>query len=130
MAEKFDELREQLSPEARKRAEERKKELLAEMPLQELRKARELTQQQLARSLGNEQSSISKLEHRTDVYLSTLRSYIEAMGGSLEIRARFPEGAYRINQFEALDESPDEKGSPDERDAAAGRASAAPRSAD
>lgn len=107
MANSFDQLKEQLSPEAREKAEERKKELLAEMPLQELRQARELTQKQLAEELGKEQSSISKMEHRTDVYLSTLRRYIEAMGGSLEIRAQFPEGSYRINQFEELDEAED-----------------------
>ncbi len=49
------------------------------------------------------QSAVSKLERRTDMYLSTLRSYIEAMGGELEIIARFPDRAVRITQFEALD---------------------------
>ncbi len=46
---------------------------------------------------------MSKLERRTDVYLSTLRGYIEAMGGKLEIIARFPNQVVRINQFETLD---------------------------
>ncbi len=46
------------------------------------------------------QSEVSKIEHRTDLYLSTLRSYIEAMGGELDIIARFPDGAIRVSQFE------------------------------
>jgi hypothetical protein len=47
--------------------------------------------------LGVNQSAISKIEKRTDMYLSTLRSYVEAMGGSLEIQAVFPEGAVRVD---------------------------------
>lgn len=103
MSKSFDDLKKKLSPEARKRIDQRKRELLAELPLQELRQAREHTQQQLADSLGVDQSSISKLERRTDMYLSTLRSYVEAMGGELEIRARFPEGHFVIDQLQNLD---------------------------
>jgi transcriptional regulator with XRE-family HTH domain len=69
------------------------------MPLQELRQARKLSQEAIATVLGAKQASISKLEHRTDMYVSTLRSYIEAMGGTLEIVAQFPDGEVRITQF-------------------------------
>ena len=56
----------------------------------------------LAQTLHVDQSAISKLEHRTDMYVSTLRRCIAAMGGQLEIRAVFPEGTVRISQFERL----------------------------
>jgi transcriptional regulator with XRE-family HTH domain len=58
---------------------------------QDLRKARRLTQEQMAKSLGIRQDSTSKLEKRTDLLLSTLRGYVEAMGGKLELRAEFPD---------------------------------------
>jgi len=54
-------------------------------------------------SYTSKQAAVSKLERRTDMYLRTLRSYIEAMGGQLEIIARFPGQAVRIMQFETLD---------------------------
>lgn len=76
--------------------------MLAEMPLQELRQARELSQNTLARLLGVTQPEISKIEKRTDMYLSTIRDYIEAMGGTLEVLASFPEGTVRISQFGEL----------------------------
>lgn len=88
-----------MSPAARARAEERTKHILKDMPLNELRHAKELSQEQLARVLHVKQASISKLEHRTDMYISTLRSYIQAMGGDLEIVAKFPEGEVRIPNF-------------------------------
>lgn len=103
MSEKFDELKKELSPEARERVDQRREELLAQLPLQELRQAREYTQQQLAESLGVDQSSISRMERRTDMYLSTLRSYVKALGGELEIRACFPEGHVAIDQLQNLD---------------------------
>jgi transcriptional regulator with XRE-family HTH domain len=77
--------------------------MLAELPLQELRRARELSQEELAKALGATQPEISKIEHRTDLYVSTLRRYIEAMGGRLEITAHFPDGAVRISQFHELE---------------------------
>ena len=67
------------------------------MPLQELRKALELTQQQVAAALGINQVAISKMEGQTDMYVSTLRRFVEAMGGELRIVARFPQGAIEIN---------------------------------
>ena len=72
------------------------------MALEELRSALRLTQQQLAKTLNVDQSAISKLERRTDMYVSTLERFIEAMGGRLEIRAVFPAGAVRITQFEKI----------------------------
>lgn len=62
------------------------------MPLHELRRARELSQVALAEALDATQPEISKIEHRTDLYVSTLRRYIEAMGGRLDIVAHFPDG--------------------------------------
>lgn len=75
---------------------------LKELALNELRAARKLTQEQLADLLEIDQAAVSKLEHRTDMYLSTLRRLIKAMGGDLEIRARFPDGEIRIKQFRDL----------------------------
>jgi hypothetical protein len=70
----------------------RTKQLVAEeMTLRDLRKARELTQVRLAESLGIGQESVSRLEKRSDLLLSTLRSYVEAMGGHLRLVADFPD---------------------------------------
>jgi len=85
--------------ESQERVRSRAQVLLAEMPLQELRQAYQMSQESLAKILGAKQAGISKLEHRTDMYISTLRNYIEAMGGELEIVARFPDGAIKISQF-------------------------------
>jgi transcriptional regulator with XRE-family HTH domain len=76
--------------------------MIEEMTLDELREARELTQEQLARALKINQAAVSKMERRTDMYLSTLQGVIRAMGGELEIRAVFPDGTVRINQFQEL----------------------------
>lgn len=70
------------------------------MALDELREARKLTQTQLAGTLNVDQGSISKMERRTDMYISTLRNFIQAMGGELHIRADFPDGSVEIDQFE------------------------------
>jgi predicted XRE-type DNA-binding protein len=102
MARNFDELRAKMSPESQARVAARVKEELAQMPLHQLRNAREMTQTRLAELLEMDQGNVSKLEQRTDMYLSTLRSYIEAMGGVLEIRALFPEGDVRIDLMNKL----------------------------
>ena len=99
MARKFEELRRKMSPEARARAEVHAAAMLAEMPLYELRQAQQLSQTQLAEVLHVNQAAISKLERRTDMYISTLRSYIQAMGGDLEIVAKFPDGEVKISNF-------------------------------
>jgi DNA-binding XRE family transcriptional regulator len=82
-------------PAARQqKVEARAQELMAEeLTLQDIRKARKLTQAQMATTLNIGQDSISRLEKRSDMMLSTMRSYIEAMGGSLELVARFPKRA-------------------------------------
>ena len=102
MAKKFSDLRAQMSSESQARAEAQAQAMLAEMPLNELRQARGLSQKMLAEVLQVQQPSIAKLEKRTDMYLSTLRSHIEAMGGQLEVIARFPDGAVRISNFADL----------------------------
>ena len=77
-----------------------------EMTLRALRKARARSQEQLGHSLHIKQAAVSRLERRTDMYVSTLRSFIEAMGGELDIIARFPDHtSVRINQFEDLGEA-------------------------
>ncbi|MBS7351220.1 MAG: XRE family transcriptional regulator [Comamonas sp.] len=103
MTKKFAELRAQMSPESRARAKVKAQKMLAEMPLNELRQARGLSQKMLAQALQVQQPSIAKMEKRTDMYLSTLRSHIEAMGGKLEVVARFPDGAVKISNFSDLD---------------------------
>jgi ribosome-binding protein aMBF1 (putative translation factor) len=102
MARKFRDLRAKMAPERQKRVHERAQALLAELPLQELRQARRMTQEALARRLGSQQALVSKLERRADMYVSSLRTYVEALGGELEIVARFPNGAVRITQFEEI----------------------------
>lgn len=104
MATRFKEILRQMDADRRGRIQARTDELLAELPLQELRQARALSQQELAEVLGLNQATVSKLERRTDMYLSSLRRFVEAMGGELEITARFPEGKVRIRFFEDLEE--------------------------
>ena len=102
MAKNFKELQAKMSPERRARNAAAAKKMVEEMPLDELREARELTQEQLARVLRVNQVAVLKMERRTDMYLSTLQGIIKAMGGRLEIRAVFPDGVVRINQFQDL----------------------------
>ena len=69
------------------------------MPLDALRDAKQLTQVQMAQLLKISQGAVSKVERRTDMFVSTLRNYVRAIGGDLEIRAVFPEGDVLIDQF-------------------------------
>ena len=103
MAKKFAELRAQMSPEARLHAVQQTEVMLAEMPLNELRQARGLSQKMLAEVLHVQQPSIAKMEKRTDMYISTLRSHIEAMGGQLDVIARFPDGSVKISNFSDIE---------------------------
>lgn len=74
------------------------------MGLQELRKAMQKSQQSLAEKLHVKQAEVSKIEHRTDMYISTLQDFIQAMDGTLEITASFPNrNPIKITQFELLD---------------------------
>jgi len=103
MAKKFSELRKKMSPAARAASDREFQIAIQEMPLRQLRAARAFTQAQLATVLRVNQSEVSKIEQRTDMYLSTLASYVHAMGGALELRAVFPKGeAVKIVQFQSL----------------------------
>jgi transcriptional regulator len=102
MARKFQELRDRMTPAARARVEARVSVTVQEMRLEQLRRAREHTQATLAVAMETTQGEVSKLEKRTDCYVSTLRSYIEALGGELEIVARFEGQVVKINQFGEL----------------------------
>lgn len=94
MTTKFGEVREKMAPERQERIRKRTAELLAELPLQELRQARALSQEELAEVLGLNQATISKLERRTAMYLSSLRRFVEAMGGELRSLPTSPRGRY------------------------------------
>lgn len=100
MVKSYQELRAKMSPEARAKSEALAKADLAQMALDELREARHLTQMQLARTMEIDQGAVSRMERRTDMYVSTLRNFIRAMGGELHIRADFPDGSVEITQFE------------------------------
>lgn len=102
MSKPYSTLRQKMKPAAQIKAAEKTKALLDAMPLQELRHARHLSQEQLAQTLSVKQAAVSKMEKRTDMYISTLRNFIKAMGGDLEITAKFPEGVIQINQFEDI----------------------------
>ena len=94
-----------LPPERRSKIAARTQQLIAEeMALRRLRQARDLTQQRMAKLLHIDQAGISKLESRSDMLLSTLRGYVEAMGGSLRLVAEFPDG---IAELSSLGEAPD-----------------------
>jgi DNA-binding transcriptional regulator YiaG len=95
----FSTLRDRMTPEARTRAHEASLGLERQMALAELRRARHLSQQELGAILQINQASVAKMERRADMYVGTLRRFIEAMGGELEIFARFPEQSIRIDQF-------------------------------
>src|SRR6266571_4553519 len=85
---------EKLNPVQRKKVEKRAAELIAEeMSLRDLRKARKLTQARVAKVLGVTQDSVSRLEKRSDLLLSTLRKTVKAMGGDVRIIAEFPDRA-------------------------------------
>lgn len=102
MAKNFSVLRVKMPQAAQANASDKTKVMLAEMPLNELRQARGLTQSTLASLLHVEQPSIAKMERRTDMYLSTLRNLVQAMGGDLVVTAKFPDGEVRINNFSDL----------------------------
>jgi DNA-binding transcriptional regulator YiaG len=72
-----------------------------ELPLHKLRQSKALSQVTLAKTMHTNQAAISKIEHRNDICVSTLREYIRALGGQLEIVARFPDGAIKISNFTA-----------------------------
>ncbi|MBI5784339.1 MAG: XRE family transcriptional regulator [Rhodocyclales bacterium] len=102
MAKKFAELRAKMSPDAQARAAARAEAMLLEMQLQELRKARQVTQVEVAKAMNVEQAAISKLERREDMYVSTLREYVKALGGELKLVASFPDAEIQVHPFEEV----------------------------
>jgi transcriptional regulator with XRE-family HTH domain len=98
----FADLRSRMSPESQARAAAKAEQLREEMDLTELRRAHQLSQEELAQELHVGQAAVAKLEKRTDMYVSTLRRIIEAMGGELEIVARFRDRDIRIKSFGEL----------------------------
>jgi transcriptional regulator with XRE-family HTH domain len=94
---KWEEIRALASPETVEAALKEAEVLAAAIELNELRRARRLTQEELARRLGIRQSNVSKMERRLDLRVSTLREVVEAMGGQLRITALFPDAEYRID---------------------------------
>jgi len=92
MPRNVNEIIESLPANRRRKIEKLAKVLIAEeMTLQELRRAREMTQVKMAKRLGIAQKQISEIEKRTDMHISTLRRSIEAMGGTLSLVAQFPD---------------------------------------
>lgn len=98
----FAELRARMTPKAQAKAEAEARLLEEEMNLAEVRRALKLSQDEIAQILQVGQGSVAKIEKRADMYVSTLRRFIEAMGGELEIVARFPDHAVKIKNFADL----------------------------
>jgi ribosome-binding protein aMBF1 (putative translation factor) len=95
----FSNLTKDFSQERRAKIESQKVELREEMALHDLRKAIGASQEVVAHSLGVKQPAIAKMERRTDIRIQSLRRMIEAMGGTLEISARFQNGKVRITNY-------------------------------
>lgn len=95
----FSELREQArrrDPDWDEQVAERQRAMEDVLALADLRRSRHVTQVQLAEELGISQGNVSRLESRSDVYLSTLRSYVQALGGHLEIAAVFDDERFPV----------------------------------
>jgi DNA-binding transcriptional regulator YiaG len=99
---KFAELRARMTPEAQARAQEAADRLSAEMDLAELRRAMQLSQAEIAEVLNVSQGAVAKIERRADMLVGTLRRFIQAMGGDLELVARFPHRSVRIETLGSL----------------------------
>lgn len=103
MAKSLQEHRKNISPKVQAKARVKAVEILAEMSLAEVRKARGKSQAALAEALGTAQPNVSQVESRPDTLISTLSHYIEALGGRLELHAKFPDGQdIEITQFKHL----------------------------
>ena len=102
MTKSYETLRNKIPPEQRARIDKQARKILEEMTLNDIRLSRRCSQIELADLLEIRQASVSKLERRSDIHLSTLRKYIEALGGELVIQAEFPEGVVRIRDIGGL----------------------------
>lgn len=100
----FAALRERMTSDQREQASRKANQLRHEMALHELREARRLTQAALGETLHVDQSAVAKMEKRTDMYVSNLRRFVQAMGGELHVVARFPEGDVEITNFAGVGE--------------------------
>lgn len=89
-----------MSPEAQKSIEDKKSALLKEMLLFEIREQLEITQEELADKLHTKQANVSRTERRSDMKISTLKKYIEAMGGELDIVAKFSTNEVHLSTSE------------------------------
>ena len=98
----FNKLKDSMSARSQERIEKKLKQLRQDMALSEVRKAMSLTQADLAAVLHIKQAALARLENRTDMYISSLRKYITALGGDLDIVARFPEGDVHIQNLHDL----------------------------
>ena len=104
MGKNFDELRGKMSPERRRRNAAEAQRMLLEMTLQELRQGiTNFSQEDIAEMLKVTQGYISKLERQDDMLVSNLYAYVEALGGQVEIRAKFPNREVQINQFRDIE---------------------------
>src|ERR1035441_3789126 len=108
MFHKWKDIRGTFSPEVEAEIARRVREAAGVMTLYQLREAKQLTQVNLAKILQVNQGAVSRMEKRTDMYVSTLRSYIQAMGGQLQVKAIFPEGEVEIEQFGSMAEPREE----------------------
>ena len=105
MAKTFDELVNRTTTrQTRDRAQRRTRELLGELLLSEIRQMTGKSQQQVADLLGIRQPSLSKLEKQRDIQISTLQKIVQALGGELEVLARFPKGTVKIEQFNSFND--------------------------
>jgi transcriptional regulator with XRE-family HTH domain len=101
MAKTFDDLvKRTTSKHTRELAAKRTRKLLGELLISEVRKLAGKSQREVARELGIKQPSLSKLEKQSDMQISTLRRIVAALGGELEVVAKFPKGSVKIDQFE------------------------------
>ncbi len=98
----FDKLKEGMSARSKKNVQKKVRQLRGEMALAEVRKAMSLTQVDLAETLHIKQAALARLENRTDMYISSLRKYIVALGGELDIVAHFPDGDVHIQNLHDL----------------------------
>lgn len=108
MSKSFKSLIKSMPVERQKRIKQKAQILKSQMALAELRKALELTQGQLAEAMSMNQAAVSKFEHQSDLYISTLRKILSAMGAELKIVAQFPGADVVINQFKDL-QNPEEQ---------------------
>jgi predicted transcriptional regulator len=103
----FDTLRAQMTPARRAQNAAKTQALLAALPRQALQHARAQAQAELAQCLQVQPPVIATLERRLDLYVSTLRRCLEALGGTLEVVAHFPDGSITITTFGEVDEGSD-----------------------